>query len=103
MPQPSPQLTPSSPTTLCPAGTYVLYITSGTVDVLAHYNTATPASPAGTPKKGAASPVGGGGATPSSATLEDDEVMNPIVDEESRIYRLNLLRAATKVMGPVHL
>ncbi|KXZ56467.1 hypothetical protein GPECTOR_1g418 [Gonium pectorale] len=81
-------------------GAYLLYIVSGTVDILVKLVTmprrANSNQPGGTP---GAKPVGTPGAKPGAHVdemMDDSETMSPIMDEESRHHRINLLRASQK-------
>ncbi|PNW77250.1 hypothetical protein CHLRE_10g428650v5 [Chlamydomonas reinhardtii] len=81
-------------------GTYLLYVVSGTVDILVKWVTM--------PRRTNSAQVAQGqqgvpGAKPAAKPgagvdemMEDSDTMSPIVDEESRQHRVNLMRASQK-------
>jgi hypothetical protein len=75
-----------------PAGQYLLYIVSGTVDILVKW--AQPQRRAGNGASGPLAKQGGGG--DRDEMMDDSDSMSPIVDEDSRQHRVNLMRASQK-------
>jgi len=84
------------------AGTYLMYIVSGTVDVLVKWTqparrtgTSAPQGGGGTQQGTTSSRAGGGGGA-DELGVEDADTLSPITDEEGRQHRVNLARAAGK-------
>lgn len=83
-------------------GTYLLYIVNGTVDVLVKWATlprrtaSAHHSRQGVPPGAQGAPGQGGKGAHVDEMMEDSDTMSPIVDEESRQHRINLMRSSQK-------
>ncbi|GLC35996.1 hypothetical protein PLESTB_000527500 [Pleodorina starrii] len=88
-------------------GAYLLYIVSGTVDILVKWATLPRRATNGqmAAQAGAQGAGGQGGVRPGGSgrpgahvdeMMDDSDTMSPIVDEESRQHRINLMRASEK-------
>ncbi|GIL72516.1 hypothetical protein Vretimale_4302 [Volvox reticuliferus] len=86
-------------------GAYLLYIVSGTVDILVKWatlprranNAQATAQQAGQgASSSAARPAGSRPGAHVDEMMDDSDTMSPIVDEESRQHRVNLMRASDK-------
>jgi len=89
------------------AGTYLMYIVSGTVDVLHKWQVPPKRTPSQLqPQPGSAQAMAAAGQRPQPGQggrgaggdefMDESDSMSPITDDESRQHRINLLQAAVK-------
>lgn len=78
------------------SGTYLIYLVSGTVDILVKWATGAVRranSQPGIPHHAGGRPRAG---PPDDLSMDDSETLSPIVDEEARYHRVQLMKASGK-------